>query len=457
MTDWTALQWLTALAALATIVGVVMTGHSIFQRRKSRQTDAGISADASLGANVVSDSPQTTVVLNSPGATVVHGDITNSMLGYSVEDHERIVGERERQLREDLERAHRAEVDALLKRIEALEEPDYAPGAVGRVYAALSAQNYELAQSLLAALEETEIQANVHLALGAQVRIRNLRAETSLLSGDPGAAAEHYETAASLVESFQPGKGAHHRNAAALRLSSYAERFGGDGVARAIELYRANLKHWPREDYPGEWAGTQRNLANSYLRLSQRTDEKAFDYLAKAEEAFGAALEVHTRESHAAEWAADQFNLGAAYLSYARRLGGQRSTRLLEAGLKAIRAALQDLSREHDPSRWATAQHNLGAGLADQGQRQGGGSAALESFAEAVQAFRAAISVRTPDADPVGWYSSQSNLGAVFVFQAQLLGREAGTSQLLQAIAILRQILDVARESLIRWVGLRRR
>ena len=365
------------------------------------------------------------------------------------------MGERERQLREDLERAHRAEVDALLKRIDALEEPDFAPGAVRRIYAALSAQDYERAQSLLAAMEETEIQAKVHLALGAQVRIRTLRAETSLLSGDTGAAVEHFETAASLVESFEPGQGAHHRNAAALRLSSYADRFGGDGVARAIELYRTNLKHWPREDHPEEWAGTQRNLANSYIRLSQRTDEKAFDYLAKAEGAFGAALEVHTRESHPAEWAADQFNLGAAHLSYARRLGGQRSTRLLEAGIRAIRAALEELSREDGPGPWATAQHNLGAGLTIQGQRQGGGSAALESFGEAVQAFRAAISVRTPDADPIGWYSSQSNFGAVLVCQAQLLGPEEGTSHVLEAIAIFREILDVrTRESdPVGWAG----
>ena len=274
--DGSGLDWPGVVSVVGTIVVVALTAYSVRWKRKRNGGETQASADASPGATVVSGSPQSTVVANSPGATVVQGDVTISMPGYSIEDHERIVGERERRLREELDSAHRADLDALIERIDALEEREFAPGAVRAVHAALSAKDYERAQSLLAAMEETEIQAQVQLGLGAQARVRMLRAETSLLSGDADGAVEHYESAANLLESFEPGQGPHLRNEAAQRLSSYAERFGGDGVARAIELYWTNLRHWTREEHPEEWAGTQRNLANSYIRLTQQSEEKRF-------------------------------------------------------------------------------------------------------------------------------------------------------------------------------------
>ena len=276
MPDWTALEWLGAAAATATIVGAAFTGYSLFRRTKGPNSQVQASSNASPGATVVAGSPHSTVVSNSPGATVVQGKVTNSTLGYSIEAHERIVHERVNQTREDLERAHRAEVDALLQKIDALTEPEFDLDAARAVHAALSARDYKRAQTLLAAMEETQTHSKVHPALRTQVRIRTLRAETSLLNGDAGAAVEHFEAAAKLLESFDPGQGPHLRNDAARRLSSYAEQFGGDGIARAINLYRTNLRYWTWEDNPEEWAGTQHNLANAFLRLSMiETDESA--------------------------------------------------------------------------------------------------------------------------------------------------------------------------------------
>ena len=443
MPDWSALEWLGAGAATATIVGVAFTGYSLFRRTKGPNAQPQASSKASPRATVVAGSPHSTVVSNSPGATVVQGNVTDSILGYPIEAHERIVRESVNQAREDLERAHRAEVDALLQKIDALTEPEFDIDAVRAAHAAVSAQDYKRAQTLLAAMEQTHIQGKVHPALATQVRIRTLRAEASLLNDDTGAAVEHFEAAATLLESFDPSQGPHLRNDAARRLSGYAEQFGGDGVARAITLYRTNLKYWTRKDNPEEWAGTQHNLANAFLRLSMiETDESAFRHLAEAESAFQAALQVRTRETLPADWATTQFNLGAAQVSHAERLGGEQATRLLDVGLQAIRASLQTLSVEDHPDRWATAQHNLGAGLAIQGQRQGG-QKGFESFTEAAKAFHAALQVRIPDDDPAGWSDSQFNLGAVLVCQAQLLGPERGTPPILEAIAIFRKVLEV--------------
>ena len=443
MPDWTALEWLGVGAAMATIVGAAFTGYSLFRRTKGPNSQAQASSNASPGATVVAGSPHSTVVSNSPGATIVQGNVTNSTSGYSIEAHERIVHERVNQTRQDLERAHRAEVDALLQKIDALTEPEFDLDAARAVHAALSARDYKRTQTLLAAMEETQIQGKIHPALATQVRIRTLRAETSLLNNDTGAAVEHFEAAAKLLESFDPGQGPHLRNHAGRRLSSYAEKFGGDGVARAITLYRTNLKYWTREGNPEEWAGTQNNLANAFLRISMiDTDERAFRHLAEADSAFQAALQVRTRETLPADWATTQFNLGAAQVSHAERLGGEQATRLLEAGLNAIRAALQTLSVKDHPDRWATAQHNLGAGLAVQGQRQGG-QKEFESFIEAARAFRAALQVRTPDDNLAGWSDSQFNLGSVLACQAQLLSPEQGIPRVLEAVAIFRKLLEV--------------
>ena len=227
MPDWSALEWLGAGAATASIVGVVFTGYSLFRRTKGLNAQAQASSEASPGATVVAGSPHSTVVSNSPGATIVQGNVTDSTLGYSIEAHERIVHERVNETREDLERAHRAEVDALLQKIDALTEPEFDLDAARAVHAALSARDYKRAQTLLAAMEETQTHSKIHPALHTQVRIRTLRAETSLLNADAGAAVEHFEAAAKLLESFDPGQGPHLRNYAAQRLSSYAEQFGG--------------------------------------------------------------------------------------------------------------------------------------------------------------------------------------------------------------------------------------
>ena len=444
MPDWTLLEWLGATAALATVISVTLTGFSrLFRRTKGENFKEQAPSKSSSEATIANRSPHSAAVSSSPGAILVQGSVINSTIGYSIEAHERIVHERVNQAREDLERAHRAEIDALLQKVDALAEPEFDLDDVRAVYAALSVQNYNRAQTLLAAMEEAQIQGKVHPAQTTQVRIRTLRAEVSLLNGDTSSAVEHFEAAATLRESFDPGQGPHLRNDAGQRLSSYAAQFGGDGVARAIDLYRANLKHWTRENNPEEWAGTQHNLANAFVRLSMiETDEIAFRHLAEAESLYQAALTVRTRKTLPADWATTQFNLGAAQVSHARRLGGERATQLLESGLQSIRASLQIIDVEHSPDRWATIQHNLGAGLAMKGQRQGG-QKGLKLFTEAAEAFHAALEVRTSDDNLAGWSISQFNFGSVLACQGQLMGPERGISRVLEAVAIFRKLLEV--------------
>ena len=358
MIDWSVQEWLTAVAAVATIVGILLTIYSLFRRTTKPDSQTRASTKASPNATVVAGSPHATVLTNSPGATIVHGDAINSVLGYSIEDHERIVNERVAQTREDLERAHQSEVNALQRKIDALStETDVGVDAVRAVHAALSAEDYKRAQTLLAALEEAQIQGMARPALGTQVKIRTLRAEAALLSGDTTTAVEHFDEAASLHESLEPGQGSHIRNYAAQLLAKYSERFGGDGVEKAATLYRVNLEHWTRHNNPEEWAGTQNNLANAHIRLSTReTGNRALRHLSQAANAFRAALRVRTRDTHPADWAATQFNLGAALVENARRLGGDQATQLLDDAVEAFRAALQTLSQEDNPVRWSFAQ-----------------------------------------------------------------------------------------------------
>ncbi|MEM9474779.1 MAG: hypothetical protein AAGA71_05770 [Pseudomonadota bacterium] len=75
----------------------------------------------------------------------------------------------------------------------------------------------------------------------------------------------------------------------------------------------------------------------------------------------------------------------------------------------AYRAALRVRTEDAHPVQWAMTQNNLGNALSNQGTRTAGEDGAA-LLAKAVDAYRAALRVRTEDAHPVQWARTQENL-----------------------------------------------
>ena len=443
MSEWTTLEWLAGVAAVVTIVTGVAAGYRRLRRSKPDKAATDAEITQSPESTVVEGSPGATVITHSPGTIVNQGSVTVSPPGYSLADVERIVEERVTQTREDLERAHQAEIEALLLKIDSLTGTGFDLSTVKEVHDALTEEDFDRAETLLAAMEARVTTETIHPALQRQVRLRILRAETALLNGDSNGAVGHFQEAAELVESHDPGRGPHLRNEAAQRLARYAGQFGGDGIVKAIQLYRTNLDYWTQPDHPEEWAGTQNNLANAYVRLADGdVGEAALGHLTEAVGAFREALKVRTRNAHPADWAVTQFNLGAALVQHAQIIGGEQGLQLLDEGIQAFRVALQTLRREQHPDRWATAQHNLGVGLALLGNWRGG-QEGIRLCSEAIDAYRSALQVRTRDDDPAGWSDSRFMLAVALSTRAYHLGADQGAPLMLETAEIYQSLLSV--------------
>jgi tetratricopeptide (TPR) repeat protein len=109
------------------------------------------------------------------------------------------------------------------------------------------------------------------------------------------------------------------------------------------------------------------------------------------------------------------------------------NTALAEA-VERYRALLSLRPRARSPLDWARIQNNLGRALRVLGEREND-TARLE---QAVAAFRAALTERTRERVPLDWAATQNNLGLAL----QRLGEpENGTARLEEAVAALRAAL----------------
>ncbi len=104
-----------------------------------------------------------------------------------------------------------------------------------------------------------------------------------------------------------------------------------------------------------------------------------------------------------------QNNLGNVLQEQGARTGSEAGRLLLAQAVDAYRAALTVYTKDALPQDWAITQNNLGAVLQEQGTRTGSEAGRL-LLAQAVDAFRAALTVYTKDALPQNWAITQNNL-----------------------------------------------
>ncbi|MEC4816183.1 MAG: tetratricopeptide repeat protein [Scytonema sp. PMC 1069.18] len=188
---------------------------------------------------------------------------------------------------------------------------------------------------------------------------------------------------------------------------AYTERINGDkaqNVENAISSHQAALEVLNRQASPQDWAMIQHNLGGAYFH---RINGDKAQNIEDAIKAFRAALQIHSREASPQEWASTQMNLGAAYL---HRINGDKAQNIEDA-IKALQAALQVRTRQASPQDWAMAQNNLGLAYTD---RINGDKA--DNIENAIKAFQAALEVaQSREASPFNWAVMQHNLGNAYV------------------------------------------
>jgi CHAT domain-containing protein/signal recognition particle subunit SEC65 len=198
---------------------------------------------------------------------------------------------------------------------------------------------------------------------------------------------------------------------------AYTERIKedkADNIENAIKAYKAALEIHTREAYPQDWATTQQNLGGAY---TERIKEDKADNIENAIKALRAALQIHSREAYPQDWASTQVNLGGAYW---RRINGDKAENI-ENAIKAFQAALEVYTPEADPQKWAKTQNNLGLAYTD---RIKGDKA--ENLENAIATFHAALQVaHTREALPFNWAMTQHNLGNAYARINEVKPREA--------------------------------
>ena len=329
--------------------------------------------------------------------------------GYDVDKHERILEERVAQVRSDLERAHKAEVDALRAQIDTLTGPEWDREVLNAVDDALTAKRYDRAGELMAGMEQTHLAEASIPAAEQLVKIRQLRAAIMLVSGDAKTASEHIEAAVGVLTPLDPMDALAFRNDAAMHFQEYGERIGGDGIVEAIKMYRRNLEQLNRENFPEPWTETQHHLGNALLLHGMRAGD--LPTLEAAIQAFQAVLQVCTHTSDPKNWAQLQISLGGALFALGQRCAGTQGLDYLAEAVSVLRAVEGVRTREIDPDLWAGIQSNLGAALSQQGVRRGGVEG-IRLLGEAGDIYRGLLEVRTREKDPLDWAGTQANLSS---------------------------------------------
>jgi CHAT domain-containing protein/tetratricopeptide (TPR) repeat protein len=225
------------------------------------------------------------------------------------------------------------------------------------------ADNLERArQCLMGALEvfswdtypDMRIGALTHLSMTTRERLRGDRVQNA------EQAISYLEEIAGNASSAQ----FRSRRARALQQLgvAYVERVRGDkpeNLEIAIRMLRAAGRAFSRSSYPVEWARTRAELGIAYI---ERIEGDRKENLTKALRAFKEASAIFNRSEHPTNWAWMQHELGIAYKcrAQASNVSLTRSNVSLKRSIAAFKASLEIRTIEASPDEWASSQEGLG-------------------------------------------------------------------------------------------------
>ena len=184
-------------------------------------------------------------------------------------------------------------------------------------------------------------------------------AEVALLDFDPDEASATLVAAADAFGTVDPLEVARRKARYEDRLYQHGLRYGGTGIALAVDMNRAALTIFKEADHPFEWANTMQNLAIDLAQQGTRTGGSAgASLLGEAVESYRAALRVLTEADHPVAWATTMQNLAIALRHQGTRTGGSAGASLLGEAVESYRVARRVNTKSDIPVEWAKNMEN---------------------------------------------------------------------------------------------------
>jgi hypothetical protein len=180
-------------------------------------------------------------------------------------------------------------------------------------------------------------------------------------------------------------------------------------VHRAIDLLKGAIRIQEQAGALWAWAGNQNNLANAILEASGDDPVATID---EAANAYEAALTVWTRKAHPLEWALTTARLANTNLKRASLTG---RAELYQMALAGFDAALSILSPDRNPLDWVRIMNHRAGVLRDIAEKQ---SEPIDALQAALAAYDAAATIAR-NLSPKAWAQIRNNVGEAYSELAQ--------------------------------------
>lgn len=288
---------------------------------------------------------------------------------------------------------------------------------------ALEIPDFSLAEEILNEASQQDQQAAQNLPQSATTRLtsaaiaQNTNGNLQVVQLSFVKAQAYYRKALTLL----PSSNKEYRGNVLVNLANAIAQGGigieGENIQNslrdAVATYRLALTLLTEEEFPQQWASTQRSLGIALSQHGERTTGAESTRLHQAAEtAYREALTVYTKEQFPQDSALTQGLLGSVLANQGFRPNGEAGAQLFAGAVQAYREALTINSKDRSPQEWAMIQNSLGKALADQGFRVGG-ETGKELLHHAIDNFELALEVWTREAFPVQREETMSNLKIV--------------------------------------------
>jgi tetratricopeptide (TPR) repeat protein len=249
----------------------------------------------------------------------------------------------------------------------------------------------------------------------------------------------------------------HLAEAAEIRIEHLAEPVR-QAAATIHELARADLLALEWQSASANWSRASEMLAPFDPAASERLMAAAatslFGHGERFAQAGAIAASIERLRSLVAAaaargdddlWAERHNDLGIALRAQGGGVGDEAGVALLAEAVAAFRAALTVFREAEMPVDWMMVQNNLGNALHSQGERTVG-EAGQVLLAQGVDAYRSILSVHDKSLDPSDWAMTQNNLANALHTQARRTGGERGLALMTEAVEAFRAALSVYTE-----------
>ncbi len=216
----------------------------------------------------------------------------------------------------------------------------------------------------------------------------------------------------------------------------------GDNLRKAVEIYGNALKIFKKDEYPIQYAMTQKNLGKAYRDLPSATAEERAKNVRAAIDCYRRAIEIHKKDEYPVEYATTQNSFGNAYKELPSATAEERAKNV-RAAIDCFHKALEIFKRDEYPFKYAATQNNLGTAYADLPSATA--EERTKNVMSARDCFQRALEIYKKDERPVEYAKTQNNLGLAYINLPSATAEER-TKNVKTAIDCFQRTLEICKK-----------